>query len=131
MISRVEPFIFTSIARVSSDQQNKRSWVFPAVKIKKHFLAQSALYHGSDSSSEANSEDDEMKIWNWCRRPEIKLEIKEDHISLCDQQVYYVRNFFKDITNHRKKTIRVAIFCSRSLPNILKYKNCRTRDETF
>ena len=36
--------------------------------------------------------------------------------------------FFKDFTNHRKKTDRAVVFSSRPFPKILKY---RATDETF
>ena len=39
-----------------------------------------------------------------------------------------IHKFFKDFTNHRKKTNRAVVFSSRPFPNILKY---RTTNETF
>ena len=39
-----------------------------------------------------------------------------------------IYKFFKDFTNHRKKTNRVVVFSSRPFPNIL---NTGTTDETF
>ena len=54
---------------------------------------------------------------------------EKDHISLGDQQFYYVQ-VFKDITNHRKKTNRVVVFnCTVDLcPTFL---NTVTFDEIF
>ena len=43
---------------------------------------------------------------------------EKGHISLDDQQSYF--KFFKDFTNHRKKTNRVVVLSSRPFPNILK-----------
>ena len=51
----------------------------------------------------------------------------KDHISLGDQQVYYLQ-VFQDFIKHRKKTNRAVDFSCRSFPNILKN---RTTDETF
>ena len=39
-----------------------------------------------------------------------------------------IYKFFKDFTNHRKKTNRAVVFSYRTFPNILKY---RTTLETF
>ena len=43
-----------------------------------------------------------------------------------------IYKFFKDFTNHRKKTNRAVVFSSRPFPNI-KYRNLNTgtTDETF
>ena len=49
---------------------------------------------------------------------------EKDHISLGDQQFYYLQ-VFKDFTNHRKKTNRAVVFSSRPFPNILKYREYR------
>ena len=41
------------------------------------------------------------------------------HISLGDQQSYIIYKFFKDFTNHRKKTNRVVVFSSKPFLDIL------------
>ena len=43
--------------------------------------------------------------WKW----------EKGHISLGDQQFYYLQ-LFKDFTSHRKKTNRVVVFSSRPFP---------------
>ena len=35
--------------------------------------------------------------------------------------IIYNYKFFKDFTNHRKKTNRVVVFSRRPFPNLLKY----------
>ena len=46
-------------------------------------------------------------------------EKKKGHISLGDNNPI-IYKFFKDFTNHRKKTNRVVVFTCRPFPNILK-----------
>ena len=53
--SRTYPFIFAPITPVLLNQSNETSWVFPAFKSTRHFLAQSTVSDRSNSSSEANS----------------------------------------------------------------------------
>ena len=71
------------------------------------------------------------KICSWSRRPKTILEIrKKGHISLDDQQSYYLQ-VFKDFTNNRKKTNRAVVFSCRPFPNILKYKDHQWRLQTI
>ena len=42
--------IFKSIAPVLLDWSNETSWVFPALKLRSHFLPQSIVSHRLDSS---------------------------------------------------------------------------------
>ena len=50
------------------------------------------------------------------------LKSEKAHISLGNQQSY-IYKFFKDFTNHRKKTYRSAVFSCIPFPNILKYSD--------
>ena len=50
---------------------------------------------------------------------------QKGHISLDDQQSYYIQVFFKDFTNHRNKANRVTVFSCKPFSNILKYKDPR------
>ena len=47
---------------------------------------------------------------------------KKSHISLGDQQSYYLK-VFQDFTNHKKKTNREVGFSSRPFLNIPKYRD--------
>ena len=47
---------------------------------------------------------------------------KKGYFSLGDQQVVIYR-FFKDFSNHRKKTNRAVVFSSKPFPNILKCRD--------
>ena len=46
---------------------------------------------------------------------------KKGYFSLGDQQVIY--RFFKDFSNHRKKTNRAVVFSSKPFPNTLKCRD--------
>ena len=53
---------------------------------------------------------------------------KKDHISIGDQQSYYLQVLFHLqafllFTNQRRKTNRAAVFSCTPFPNILKYKD--------
>ena len=51
----------------------------------------------------------------------MKIRKKATFLWVINNPIIY--NFFKDFTNHRKKTNRALIFSCRPFPNILKYKN--------
>ena len=46
---------------------------------------------------------------------------KKGYFSLGDQKVIY--RFFKDFSNHRKKTNRAVVFSSKPFPNTLKCRD--------
>ena len=48
---------------------------------------------------------------------------EKDHISLGDQQFYYLQVFQRLYKPHRKKTNRVVVFSCRPFPDILKYRD--------
>ena len=56
------------------------------------------------------------KIWN------LSDPVIQSYYLLVNLIIY---NFFRDVTNHRKKTNRAVVFSSRPLTNILKYRNHR------
>ena len=57
-----------------------------------------------------------MKICSWLRRPKTILDIK-----MINNPIIY--KFYKDFTNHRKKTSRAVVFSCRPYPNIFKYRD--------
>ena len=62
------------------------------------------------------------KICRWSKRPKTILEIrKRSQFSRWLTNLLFTT--FKNFTNHRKKTNRVAVFSSRPFPNILKYRD--------
>ena len=61
-----------------------------------------------------------QKNCSWSRRPEMVQEIRKKTIFLDMINKLIVCKFFKDFTNHRRKTNKVVVFRCRSLPNILK-----------
>ena len=65
-----------------------------------------------------------QKIWSWLRRPKTILEIikKTTFLEVIDKPIIY--KFFKDFTNHRKKTILAVDL----YPTLL---NTRSTNETF
>ena len=64
-----------------------------------------------------------QKICSSLRRPETVQEIRKKVIFLEKINKLIICNFFKDFTNHRKKTKKVVVFNCRSLSNIPKYRN--------
>ena len=62
-----------------------------------------------------------QKIWSWPRRPETILGIREKatFIEVINNPIMY--KFFKNLTNHRKKTNRAVVSSHILLPNIRKY----------
>ena len=71
-----------------------------------------------------------QKICSWSRRPKTILKDwkseKRPHFSRWSMILF--NKFFKNFTNHRKKTNGPVVFSCRPFPKILKY---RTTDETF
>ena len=63
-----------------------------------------------------------QKICSWLRGPKIILEIrkKATFLYLINNPINY--KFFKDFTNHGKKTNRAIVFSYRPFTNILKYR---------
>ena len=57
------------------------------------------------------------------RRPEIIQFIKKEakYFNVINKSI--IDQFFRDFTNHRKKTNREAVYYWRPLLNILKYRN--------
>ena len=53
-----------------------------------------------------------------CWKPE-----KRSHFSMSVVNKSIIYKFFKDFSNHRKKTNSEVVFHDRPLPNILKYKD--------
>ena len=53
-------------------------------------------------------------------KPYWKSEKTPSYLQVINNPIIY--KFFKDFTNHRKKTIRVVIFSFRPFPKILKYR---------
>ena len=43
--------------------------------------------------------------------------------SFLEVVINHIYNFFKDVTNYRKKTKMVIVFSIRPFPNILKYRD--------
>ena len=64
-----------------------------------------------------------QKICSWSRTPKTILEIKKmaTFLKVINSSIIY--KFFKDFTNHGKKTNRAVVFSSRPFPNILKYRD--------
>ena len=60
--SKIDPFLFTSIAPELLDWSNERSWVFAALKLTSYFLPQFTVSPRSESSSDVNS--------SCCHRPD-------------------------------------------------------------
>ena len=50
-------------------------------------------------------------------------EIRKKTIFLDMINKLIICKFFKDFTNHRRKTNKMVVFSCRSLPNILKYRD--------
>ena len=63
-----------------------------------------------------------QKICSWSKRLKaiLKIRKKATFLQVIKQSCYM---FFKDFTNHRKKTNRVRVFSCRPYPNILKYRD--------
>ena len=54
-------------------------------------------------------------------KPHWKSEKKATFLQVINNSIIY--KFFKDFTNHRKKTNMVVVFTCRPFPNILKYRD--------
>ena len=65
------------------------------------------------------------KIQGWPRRPKTIPKIRKKAIFLQVINSSIIYKFFKDFTNHRKKTNRAVVFSCRHFPMILKYRNHR------
>ena len=61
-----------------------------------------------------------QKISSWSRRPKTMLN-RRKKASFLEVVINHIYNFFKDVTNYRKKTKMVIVFSIRPFPNILKY----------
>ena len=84
--------------------------------IKYHSLSRSRPVKGPSNSIRQNCQ----KLCSWLGKTQNHTgNQKKGHVSLGDQQSYYLQ-FFNDFTNHRKKTNRAVLFSSRPFPNILK-----------
>ena len=66
-----------------------------------------------------------QKIFCLMRRPKTILEIRKKATFLLVINNPIIFKFFRDFTNHRKKTKRVVVFSCRPWPNILKYRDHR------
>ena len=51
----------------------------------------------------------------------MKIRKKATFLKVINNPIIYI--FFKDFTNHRKKTNRALVFSFRPFPNILKYED--------
>ena len=66
-----------------------------------------------------------QNLCSWLRKTETKLGVRKETKCLAAIDKLIIHKFFKDSTNGRKKTNRVAAFSCRPLPNILKYMDHR------
>ena len=66
-----------------------------------------------------------QKICSWSRRPNTIMEIqkKSTFIWVINNPIIY--KFFKDFSNHRKKTNRAVVFSKRPFPSIQQYREHR------
>ena len=76
-----------------------------------------------------------QKICSWLRKPKTILEIRKKDIFLNVISNPIICKFFKDFTNHRKKTNRAVVISSRPFLGLLKYflsiLNTGTTNETL
>ena len=63
------------------------------------------------------------KICSWSRSPKTILEIRKKAAFLYGINNPNIYKFFKDFTNHKKKTNRAVVLSCRLFSNILKYWN--------
>ena len=63
------------------------------------------------------------KICSWSKRPKTILGIRKKTTFRQKINNPIIYKFFKDFTNHWKKTNKVVIFSCRPFPNILKYRD--------
>ena len=64
-----------------------------------------------------------QKISSWSRRSKPILEIRKKTTFLKVIKIPIIYKFFKDFTNHRRKTNRAVVFSSRPFRNITKYRD--------
>ena len=64
-----------------------------------------------------------QKIYSWLIRSKTILEIRKKATFLWLINNSIIHKFFKDFTNHRKKTNRAVVFSCTLFPSILKYKD--------
>ena len=62
-------------------------------------------------------------ICSWLRGPKTILEIRKKATFMLVINKPVIYKFFKDFTNHRKKSSRAVVFSCRPFPDILKIKD--------
>ena len=70
----------------------------------------------SDSTIRSSVDREDLKPYRKSEEKATFLQVKNHPI---------ISTFFKDFTNHRKKTNRALVFSCRPFPNILKYRDYR------